>query len=272
MDIIKTARKFALGPKRALRDNDYFIDRLSHRHTTQILIVFIVISTFKRFYQAPITCWVPAELKRYEKFMNRYCWMQGAYYAEQSYDLNTLSIEARDETLLRYYQWVHVFLLFQAFLFYLPRIVWCLLSNKLLGYDLFNIIEAGMQYDKMGANQDHILKYISANFAHKYKYLPVKTACKADTLRTAIHQKDFRFEKHSYFTWFSTSILTMTYILMKFAYLVNALGQIYAMNAFLSSRAHSFYGKHLFNCNGYKHNRETLTCLFSTLFEPNLTI
>ena len=54
MEFIKAAKKLPLGPKRFFRDNDYFSDRLSHRHTTQIVIVFIIISTFKRFYQSPV--------------------------------------------------------------------------------------------------------------------------------------------------------------------------------------------------------------------------
>jgi hypothetical protein len=54
MEFIKAAKKFPLGPKRFFRDNDYFSDRLSHRHTTQLIIVFIIISTFKRFYQSPV--------------------------------------------------------------------------------------------------------------------------------------------------------------------------------------------------------------------------
>lgn len=42
--------------------------------------------------------------------MNRYCWLKGTYYVNQNYDLNTLSIEAREETLLYYYQWVTYFI------------------------------------------------------------------------------------------------------------------------------------------------------------------
>jgi hypothetical protein len=240
MEFIRTAKKFSIGPKRFLRDNDYFTDRLSHRHTTQILIVLIVLSTFKRFYQSPITCWVPAELKRYEKYINRYCWIRGTYYVNQSYDLNTLSIEARDESLLHYYQWVYFFLIIQAFLFYVPRILWCFISHRMLGYDLFNLIDAGMQYEQSGKNPNLILAYINSNLMNKCSHFPIKSnnlTSKDDEssflsgLITDISRK------------ISKSLLTATYILIKTLYMVIAVFQIYMMNAFLSNKAHSFYGK-----------------------------
>jgi hypothetical protein len=65
MEFVKVARKHAFSSvhgvrfkTRGIKDNDYFCDRLSHRHTTRILLVFIMISTLKRFFQTPITCWV----------------------------------------------------------------------------------------------------------------------------------------------------------------------------------------------------------------------
>ena len=39
---------------------------------------------------------------------------KGTYYVDQTYDLNQLNIEARNETLLKYYQWIHFFLIFQV--------------------------------------------------------------------------------------------------------------------------------------------------------------
>lgn len=77
MDFFKIAKTFHFGSQRKLRDNDFFIDRLSHRHSTKILIVFVILATFKRFFTSPINCWVPAELKRYEKYINKYCWIKG---------------------------------------------------------------------------------------------------------------------------------------------------------------------------------------------------
>ena len=142
MDIIKALRSIRVN-RRQVRDNDFFSDRLCHRHTNFILLIFIAITTLKRLFSSPINCWVPAELKRYEKYMNRYCWVKGTYYINDFNSLDELSFDERHETLLRYYQWVQIIILFQAFLFYLPRILWTFISNKILNYDLFEMVDAG---------------------------------------------------------------------------------------------------------------------------------
>ena len=91
MEFLKAARNYRFGSQRNTRDNDFFSDRLSHRHTTKILVVFLVLATFKRFFAQPISCWVPAELRRYEKFINRYCWQEGTYYVDQIYEVKKIS-------------------------------------------------------------------------------------------------------------------------------------------------------------------------------------
>ena len=252
MDIFKVAKKFPLGPRRGLKDNDYFSDRLSHRYTTQIIILFIILATFKRLFQSPITCWVPAELKRYEKYINRYCWIKGTYYVNQSYDLNTLTIEARNESLLHYYQWVYLFLMFQALLFYLPRILWCFISHKLLGYDLFNIIDAGMQYEKSDKQPDLILKYLDSNITSTFKHIPIKLLTRAYLFSKNDEQRKKELDNQPSFfldayrqikAKISNSVLTLTYILIKILYMFVALFQLYMMNTFLSNKSYTIYGK-----------------------------
>ncbi len=181
---------------------------------------------------------MPAELKRYEKFIHRYCWIKGTYYVNQNYDVNTLSIEAREESLLHYYQWVYFFLIIQAFLFYCPRIIWCFISNKLLGYDLFNLIDAGMQYEQSGKSPQLILDYLNSNLKSSFNYIPIKR-----TNRLKLESSFFGDLLKSISKKTSSSLLTLSYILIKFLYIVNALFQIGCINAFLSNKAHDFYGK-----------------------------
>ncbi len=242
MEFVNAAKafRFSTKPKSLSRNSDFFSDRLFHTHTNRILIIFIILSTFKRLFSNPITCWVPADLKRYEKYMNRYCWIRGTYYVNQSYDLNTLSIEARDESLLHYYQWVYFFLIIQAFLFYMPRILWCFISHRMLGYDLFNLIDAGMQYEQSGKNPNLILAYINSNLMNKCSHFPMKS----NNLTSRDYESGFFSGLITGISRkISKSLLTATYILIKTLYIVIAAFQIYMMNAFLSNKAHSFYGK-----------------------------
>ena len=174
MDFIKLAKtaKFATGRKK--RNNDFFVDRLSHRLTTNLLLVFILLATFRRFYSSPINCWVPAELARYGEYMERYCWLKGTYYVDQSYDHNMLSITARNEAVLHYYQWVYLFLCIQAFLFYLPRLIWSTITQKIYDFDLFNMVEAAKKYEVYKTDTRNVLRYLSAGKLFMFLYLILK--------------------------------------------------------------------------------------------------
>ena len=268
MEFLKAARKHTFSQlqqarfkSRGNQDNDYFSDRLSHRHTTRILIVFIVLSTFKRFFQSPITCWVPKELKRYEKYIDRYCWMKGTYYVNQNYDLNTLSIEARDETLLHYYQWVYFFLIFQAFLFYIPRVIWSFVSQSVFNYDLFNMVDAAIKHELYSYDQARCLKFLESHLVKEVD----SSVAKMRQIRYLRKKINSRFSEDDQLIMndanvitendlstiravtlrLSKTYLTLTYIGVKFLYLLLAVIQIYLMNAFLSTNAHDFYGNNL---------------------------
>lgn len=147
MDVFIVVRNLKLSNRlsnRKTRDTDFFSDRLCHRHTNFLILIFIAVSTLKRLFSSPINCWIPAELKRYEKYMNKYCWLKGTYYINDSKNLDEITYDERHETILGYYQWVQIILLFQAFLFYLPNLMWLFISNKILSFDLFEIVDAGL--------------------------------------------------------------------------------------------------------------------------------
>ena len=184
--------------------------------------------------------------------MNRYCWIRGTYYVNQNYDLNMLSIEARDESLLHYYQWVYFFLIIQAFLFYLPRILWCFISQKLLDYDLYNMVDAACKHELYANDSNIILKYLSSNFEHRFNYLPVthyeRYLYVEDKISTK-NNESVNFESSSInfgrFTWkIRRTILALVYIAIKILYLLVACFQLILMNSLLSNKTHSFYGEY----------------------------
>jgi hypothetical protein len=271
MEYVKAVKHFRFSSIRGVRNNDFFSDRLCHRHTTKLLVLFLVLATFKRFFQSPINCWIPAELKRYDKFMTQYCWLKGTYYVHQSYDLNTLTIEARNETLLHYYQWVYFFLIIQAFLFYFPRILWYFISHKILDYDLFNMVDAAIKYDSYSYNPSGILKYLAACIRNEHIYVPVdkkkirsyvhsiikdeneyenlksKKKKSKDEEKQEAKQVSVKYDydissTKMFIRKLVNSYLTLTYITIKLIYLLIAIFQLLLMNMFLSNRRHSFYG------------------------------
>lgn len=253
MDLIKfTKRSFSF----LYKDNDFFVDKLFHRHTTLLLGFFVSISTFKRLYMSPINCWIPAELRRYEKFINKYCWVKGTRYVEQHYDSRVFSFNAKNENLLLYYQWVHLFLLVQAFLFYLPKLVWVYLSQKVLDYDLYNLVDAARIYFNFSYKRETISQYLCANLnpcnlnkkkdnllCKNIKEILKKNenAFEKGKLNTDIYLSYYSLEKSK----FSRSTLLIAYIMVKVLYLFLAIIQLFLMNYFLSNRSNFFYAREI---------------------------
>lgn len=267
MDFVKVAKTFKFAAIKKSKNNDFFADRLSHRITNNLLLIFILLSTFRRFYLSPINCWVPAELSRYAQYMQTYCWLKGTYYVDQSYDHNMLTITARNESLLKYYQWVYLFLCLQALLFYLPRCVWSFITQKIFDFDLFNMVDAAKKYEVYKADKPRILKYLKAALTRNYsKYLTIKQFNIAHKVEekiskidenekdklinselkkehTSVEDSVLKFARFR----FSSGLITMTYILIKCLYILVSLIQIGVMNSYLSSNKHTYYGSEVFH-------------------------
>ena len=101
MDLIRSLTWLSASHLRLVRDDDSHADRLSHRYTVAICILFAIIVTTKQYAGDPIgkyksyhnfqsvkliilfitkklDCWVPAQFKAsYEKYADSYCWIAG---------------------------------------------------------------------------------------------------------------------------------------------------------------------------------------------------
>lgn len=267
MEFVKLARTFHLASSRSKKNNDFFVDRLSHRITTNLLLIFILLSTFRRLLMSPINCWVPAELSRYAEFMEQYCWLKGTYYVDQTYDHNMLTITARNENILQYYQWVYLFLSIQAFLFYFPRIIWTFTTQKILDIDLFNMIDASRKFEHYKCDSGRILKFLRAGLTNNYSDLTTvkevqiitKVEQKMDQISEIENEKDELVKKKleksmplekDYMKFakfrFSSGLITFIYIGIKFLYLFVAVIQIVIMNNFLTNGSNT-YGSEIYD-------------------------
>ena len=59
----------------------------------------------------------------YAQYTERICWVSSTYNIPMLEDIPKNEPE-REEKMLKYYQWTAFILLFQALLFYLPRMIW----------------------------------------------------------------------------------------------------------------------------------------------------
>jgi hypothetical protein len=58
MDILGLATKLNAGKHHSISNDDVFIDRLNHKYTVTMILVFAGIITTQQYYGSPISCWV----------------------------------------------------------------------------------------------------------------------------------------------------------------------------------------------------------------------
>jgi len=58
MELLEYARKLSAGKHHSARNDDVFIDRLNHRYTVTMIVVFAAIITTQQYFGSPISCWV----------------------------------------------------------------------------------------------------------------------------------------------------------------------------------------------------------------------
>lgn len=71
-----------------IRNDDDLVDRLNHRYTVLVLVIFTVLVSTTQYVGNPIHCWCPATFtSNHEKFSNYICWITNTYYLP---DLNAI--------------------------------------------------------------------------------------------------------------------------------------------------------------------------------------
>ena len=94
-----------------------------------------IIGTMSQYLREPITC----DFQGIDRKMaTDYCWMHGSSYIPPEYQLHMKcivdleGIESDDDAPdITYYQWVTIFLLFQAGLFYVPGKLWKIMESNI---------------------------------------------------------------------------------------------------------------------------------------------
>jgi hypothetical protein len=124
MDLIDTLKNLSVSHRRSLRDDDFLSDRLHHRYTVAALVLFCVLISTSQYAGDPINCWVPAQFTgSFETYTNRLCWLQNTYYVDENHEIPDKAYD-RNKTMLKYYQWINLIILFQSLLFIIPRVIW----------------------------------------------------------------------------------------------------------------------------------------------------
>lgn len=181
MEFVSTIRAFGLGKSNHHKD-DSFVDRLNHKYTVFIVCSFCLVVAYGQYGGSPINCWVPGHFTgNYASYANNICWVSSTYNVPLEEDIPHEEND-RKVKMLKYYQWTPFILLFQALLFYLPRMIWRTLNDK-SGLDLQELVEAVNSSNSQSnfGERNNCINYITNSFDHYVNSINPKKFEKSNT-------------------------------------------------------------------------------------------
>ena len=215
-------------PKK-LRNDDDFVDRLHHRYTSLLLVVFAVMVTMQQHVGKPITCWAPKEFTgSHTKYTNSFCWVNNTYFLPFEDEIpKDHEPHLRKEII--YYQWVPLILLVQAVLFYFPCQLWRAFNSK-AGIDADNILDAAQTFYKAEKidRRERTLRLIT-NQVQRFLARPTAKnsgglyGCQSLLANTLCIVCGKRLGNY----------LTLLFLSVKVVYICNAFGQLFLLNSIL---------------------------------------
>ncbi|CAF3547391.1 unnamed protein product [Adineta steineri] len=208
------------------KTDDDLIDRLNHRFTVILLVIFSAFVSTKQFIGEPISCWTPAHFSGAQiGYTNSICWLKGTYYLAVEQQRIPQRAE-NNEFRIAYYQYVPYMLLVMAGLFYIPHMFWRNVGRH-IGFDLRSIIQNMRKDSNITINQVALHLHVALQYNSLknivYRGKPVNRLLEK-------FQRSYRYR----------NFLCFIYILVKILYMINCFCQFYLLSMFLSFPFHKF--------------------------------
>lgn len=229
--LISTVAKVA---KVNIRNDDDLLDRLNHRYTVIFLVIFTVIVSTTQYVGNPIHCWCPAYFTgNHEEFTDKVCWISNTYYLPEG---QVAGQSGAVKAHIGYYQWVPIVLLVQAFMFYMPCLVWRVFSDR-SGINVNNLVEAAetIQNALYPERRDKTIKYMIRHLDHYLEYQREYrggccVACKHFLAKHLCLICGNRYGNY----------LVALYLMTKVLYFLNVIFQLFMLNGFLGTDYHLY--------------------------------
>ena len=222
--------QFVDALKRVIQSNkiqdDDFADRLSHRYSVGILILFCILVGSSQFVGNPIACWTPAQFTgAMVQYTNYICWIASTYYVPTDDTLPNPN-EPR-KSMINYYQWVPFILGLMALLFYLPYVIWHLMA-KPSGLDAKSVMK--IIYSMDPSNNDsrdktmrNTVKLIDRAIDYHRDYYDLTFIGR---IRRKLSRCFLPNNRSGYY-------ISALYMFIKLLYVVNVCGQFFMLNMFM---------------------------------------
>ncbi|XP_064597843.1 innexin unc-9-like isoform X3 [Liolophura sinensis] len=230
--------------------NDDWVDRLNHLWTVLLLVLFAIFVTTSQFAGEPIHCWVPAEFSGdWAAYTKSVCWISNTYYIPLK-DTIPVDINERRDAEINYYQWIPLILLFMALMFKFPNLMWRM-GNDGSGINLDKLITMS-EGTQLGSpeDRDSTIKYIAL---YMDRWLETHREIRWNRL-VRLRQK---MSRYLFFVCAKKdgTYLTGYYMFIKVLYVINAIGQMFLLNAFLAME-YNLYGFEVISQLNHKGNLE----------------
>jgi len=236
---------------------------LSRQFTVVITVCFAFLVSTKQFVGRPIHCWCPAEFtESHVDYTNSICWVSNTFYLPMTRVIPSQRFDGQHELLpamsahsseihyaeqpdlrqqrISYYQWVPLILIFQSVLSFVPCQVWRFL-NRRSGINLSTLMDA-------------------AHVSSEASYLEIREKA----IRYIVNQMDrYLLAQRDYRTGCCVRIkhfiakiccvvggrlygnyLISAYLMIKGIYVINAVGQLFLLDALLVNDYH-LYGAYI---------------------------
>lgn len=191
--------------------DDDFIDRLNHIYTVIVLMIFSIVVTGGTYIGDSISCWLGTEAVRRHRYVETVCWTGTTYYVDDEDSLSSGKI-----TVIHYYLWVPIVLLFQAFMFKIPNIIWQM-TNKASGMNLERITTLSEKTQM--ESEDNRMETIE----HIGNYIERWITANKQKNKDIVYR--FRPKPGTY--------LTTVYFVTKLLYCVNVISQFYVVGSLM---------------------------------------
>ncbi|KAK4475457.1 hypothetical protein MN116_002509 [Schistosoma mekongi] len=221
-------------------------DRLNHFISCAIILMLSGVTMANVYFLRPIACTLPtAPENKFNEFAESVCWVRGTI-AIRNNDQMPITDEdwekLRERADMSFYQWVPFCLSIQGMLFFIPHILWQIITTHVIGENLECILD--MAY-KANTADDYIkrFKYIESaayqlfrlsrqHYNHNQCITTKSSKLKHQLLiKKFIHcsSQCFLIGKHI------GNYISLYYLLIKLLYLINLIGQLYIIKIFLGN-------------------------------------